>query len=185
MSGAGAQSSGRARHRPAQRRADRPRQVGQAARAPMPGGRSRPPSSGYVEFSQVIEDLPDAQGPADRRRRLRPQDEEGRVRHADRPLGLRQVDGAVDGRRPQPDLGGGIILDNREVVGAGPDRAVVFQAPSLMPWLTARENVALGVDRGLSQRQPGRARATSSSTTWRASASATRCTSSPPSSPTA
>jgi nitrate/nitrite transport system ATP-binding protein len=42
---------------------------------------------------------------------------------------------------------GGIILDNREVTGAGPDRAVVFQAPSLMPWLTARENVALGVDR--------------------------------------
>ena len=43
--------------------------------------------------------------------------------------------------------GGGIILDNREVDGAGPDRAVVFQAPSLMPWLTARENVALGVDK--------------------------------------
>lgn len=42
---------------------------------------------------------------------------------------------------------GGIILDGHEVVGAGPDRAVVFQAPSLMPWLTARENVALGVDR--------------------------------------
>ncbi|GAA6156588.1 MAG: nitrate ABC transporter ATP-binding protein [Alphaproteobacteria bacterium] len=43
--------------------------------------------------------------------------------------------------------GGGIILDNKEIAGAGPDRAVVFQAPSLMPWLTARENVALGVDR--------------------------------------
>ncbi|MEF2070609.1 ABC transporter ATP-binding protein [Consotaella aegiceratis] len=42
---------------------------------------------------------------------------------------------------------GGIILDGKEVHGAGPDRAVVFQAPSLMPWLTARENVALGVDR--------------------------------------
>ena len=42
---------------------------------------------------------------------------------------------------------GGIILDGREVDGAGPERAVVFQAPSLMPWLTARENVALGVDR--------------------------------------
>src|SRR5262249_13536210 len=42
---------------------------------------------------------------------------------------------------------GAILLDNREVSGAGPDRAVVFQAPSLMPWLTARENVALGVDR--------------------------------------
>ena len=43
--------------------------------------------------------------------------------------------------------GGGIILDNREVVDAGPERAVVFQAPSLLPWLTTRENVALGVDR--------------------------------------
>ncbi|MBO0664424.1 nitrate ABC transporter ATP-binding protein [Jiella sp. MQZ9-1] len=42
---------------------------------------------------------------------------------------------------------GGIVLDGREVHRAGPDRAVVFQAPSLMPWLTARENVALGVDR--------------------------------------
>ncbi|MGT2437351.1 ABC transporter ATP-binding protein [Bradyrhizobium betae] len=42
---------------------------------------------------------------------------------------------------------GGIILDGREVTAAGPDRAVVFQAPSLFPWLTARENVALGVDR--------------------------------------
>ena len=42
---------------------------------------------------------------------------------------------------------GGIILDGREVSSAGPDRAVVFQSPSLFPWLTARENVALGVDR--------------------------------------
>lgn len=42
---------------------------------------------------------------------------------------------------------GGIILDGREVATAGPDRAVVFQAPSLFPWLTARENVALGVER--------------------------------------
>jgi nitrate/nitrite transport system ATP-binding protein len=43
--------------------------------------------------------------------------------------------------------GGGIVLDYKEVTTAGPDRAVVFQAPSLFPWLTARENVALGVDR--------------------------------------
>jgi len=39
------------------------------------------------------------------------------------------------------------VLDGREVVAAGPDRAVVFQAPSLFPWLTAEQNVALGVDR--------------------------------------
>jgi nitrate/nitrite transport system ATP-binding protein len=42
--------------------------------------------------------------------------------------------------------GGGIVLDGREVTDAGPDRGVVFQAPSLLPWLSARENVALGVD---------------------------------------
>jgi nitrate/nitrite transport system ATP-binding protein len=43
--------------------------------------------------------------------------------------------------------GGGIVLDGREIQGAGPDRGVVFQAPSLLPWLTARQNVALGVNR--------------------------------------
>lgn len=42
---------------------------------------------------------------------------------------------------------GAIILDAHHITEAGPDRAVVFQAPSLMPWLTAYENVGLGVDR--------------------------------------
>ncbi|WP_130471222.1 ABC transporter ATP-binding protein [Candidatus Magnetaquicoccus inordinatus] len=42
---------------------------------------------------------------------------------------------------------GGIVLDGREVYSAGPDRAVVFQSPSLFPWLTARQNVLLGVER--------------------------------------
>ena len=42
---------------------------------------------------------------------------------------------------------GGIALDGREVAAAGPDRGVVFQAPNLLPWLTARQNVAVGVDR--------------------------------------
>lgn len=41
---------------------------------------------------------------------------------------------------------GGIVLDGREVVTAGPDRGIVFQAPSLVPWLTAYENVCLGVE---------------------------------------
>ena len=43
--------------------------------------------------------------------------------------------------------GGGIVLENREIDVAGPDKAVVFQAPSLMPWLNARQNVSLGVER--------------------------------------
>jgi nitrate/nitrite transport system ATP-binding protein len=43
--------------------------------------------------------------------------------------------------------GGGIVLDGHEIDGAGPDKGVVFQSPSLMPWLTARENVMVGVAR--------------------------------------
>ncbi|MDP5306924.1 ABC transporter ATP-binding protein [Paracoccus spongiarum] len=42
---------------------------------------------------------------------------------------------------------GAIVLDGSHVQGADPERAVVFQSPSLFPWLTARENVAIGVDR--------------------------------------
>jgi nitrate/nitrite transport system ATP-binding protein len=40
---------------------------------------------------------------------------------------------------------GGIILAGRETDEPGPDRGVVFQAPCLLPWLTAFENVMLGV----------------------------------------
>jgi nitrate ABC transporter ATP-binding subunit len=42
--------------------------------------------------------------------------------------------------------GGGIILAGKELSGPGPDRGVVFQSPCLLPWLTAFENVMLGVD---------------------------------------
>lgn len=42
---------------------------------------------------------------------------------------------------------GVIVLDGRETAAAGPDRGIVFQAPSLVPWLTAYENVALGVEK--------------------------------------
>jgi nitrate/nitrite transport system ATP-binding protein len=41
---------------------------------------------------------------------------------------------------------GGVILDGHEVNQPGPERAVVFQNHSLMPWLTAYENVELAVN---------------------------------------
>jgi nitrate/nitrite transport system ATP-binding protein len=41
---------------------------------------------------------------------------------------------------------GAIILAGKELTGPGPDRGVVFQSPSLLPWMTARENVMLGVN---------------------------------------
>lgn len=40
---------------------------------------------------------------------------------------------------------GGVILDGKEVNEPGPERAVVFQHHSLLPWLTAYENVELAV----------------------------------------
>ena len=47
---------------------------------------------------------------------------------------------------------GGIILAGREIDGPGPDRGVVFQAPCLLPWMTALANVRLGVDQVFADR---------------------------------
>ncbi|WP_019904329.1 ABC transporter ATP-binding protein [Methylobacterium sp. 77] len=44
---------------------------------------------------------------------------------------------------------GGVLLEEKEVNSPGPDRAVVFQNHSLLPWLTVRENVALAVEKVL------------------------------------
>lgn len=41
---------------------------------------------------------------------------------------------------------GGILMNGRQVTDPGPDRMVVFQNYSLLPWLTVRQNIALGVD---------------------------------------
>src|SRR5688572_13293510 len=42
---------------------------------------------------------------------------------------------------------GNVFVDNREVVEPGPDRAVVFQNHSLLPWLNVYQNVRLAVDK--------------------------------------
>jgi nitrate/nitrite transport system ATP-binding protein len=42
---------------------------------------------------------------------------------------------------------GALLCANREIAGPGPERAVVFQNHSLLPWLTCFENVYLGVER--------------------------------------
>ena len=42
---------------------------------------------------------------------------------------------------------GGVILDGKEVRGPGPDRSMVFQNHSLLPWLTVYENVEVAVNK--------------------------------------
>jgi nitrate ABC transporter ATP-binding subunit len=47
---------------------------------------------------------------------------------------------------------GGVVIDGREVTGPGPERAIVFQAPCLLPWLTARQNVQIAASQGVTSR---------------------------------
>jgi nitrate ABC transporter ATP-binding subunit len=53
---------------------------------------------------------------------------------------------------------GGIILGGREIDGPGPDRGVVFQSPCLLPWMTALQNVLLGVEEIHPNRPPAERR---------------------------
>ncbi len=42
---------------------------------------------------------------------------------------------------------GVVLCAEREIAGPGPDRAVVFQNHSLLPWMTCSENIYLAVER--------------------------------------
>ncbi|MEB3271045.1 MAG: nitrate ABC transporter ATP-binding protein [Synechococcus sp.] len=53
---------------------------------------------------------------------------------------------------------GGILIEGRQVTEPGPDRMVVFQNYSLLPWLNVRQNVALAVNRVLRQASAGERR---------------------------
>ncbi|MEO6012890.1 MAG: ABC transporter ATP-binding protein [Devosia sp.] len=120
-------------------------------REPLPSAYANASQSskrdGYVEFSQVVKTYATAKGPLKVVDGFDFKMKKGEfvtlIGHSG--CGKSTVLSMVAGLNSV--TSGGIILDNSEVVGAGPERAVVFQVPSLMPWLTARENVALGVDK--------------------------------------
>ncbi|WP_176084709.1 nitrate ABC transporter ATP-binding protein [Martelella sp. HB161492] len=112
----------------------------------------------YVEFSDVVKTYPTPKGPLTVvdgfELKMRKGEFISVIGHSG--CGKSTVLSMAAGLNPISS--GGIILDGREVATAGPDRAVVFQAPSLMPWLTARENVALGVDRVYPKASPAERR---------------------------
>jgi nitrate/nitrite transport system ATP-binding protein len=53
---------------------------------------------------------------------------------------------------------GGVTLEGREIKDPSPDRMVVFQNYSLLPWLTVRENIALAVDEVYKDQPKGKRR---------------------------
>jgi nitrate/nitrite transport system ATP-binding protein len=55
---------------------------------------------------------------------------------------------------------GVLLCANREIAGPAPERAVVFQNHSLLPWLTCYENIYLGVERVFGARNQGPAEGT-------------------------
>lgn len=57
---------------------------------------------------------------------------------------------------------GNVLIDGRHVDGPGPERAIVFQSPSLLPWLTARQNVQLAA-----AQRAGRADKDAAAAAWR------------------
>ena len=61
---------------------------------------------------------------------------------------------------------GGVVIDGTQVDGPGAERAIVFQSPCLLPWLTARQNVELGAAQGSVKKEPARDRRIGESTTW-------------------
>lgn len=48
---------------------------------------------------------------------------------------------------------GGVVIDGKHVTAPGPERALVFQSPCLLPWLSARDNVQLAADRADASRR--------------------------------
>jgi nitrate/nitrite transport system ATP-binding protein len=112
-----------------------------------PAGSAPPPDNRYVEFFEVGKSYSTSRGPLavvdDFSLLMRRGEFISLIGHSG--CGKSTVLSMVAGLNEVSS--GGIVLDGTEISGAGPDRAVVFQSPSLLPWLTARENVALGVER--------------------------------------
>jgi nitrate/nitrite transport system ATP-binding protein len=102
--------------------------------------------SDYLELSNLTKIYPTSKGPAVIVRNFNLRIKKGEfvclIGHSG--CGKSTVLSMVAGLNDITD--GGIILAGKELVGPGPDRGVVFQSPCLLPWMTAFENVMLGVD---------------------------------------
>src|SRR5262245_25880481 len=110
------------------------------------------PREAYVEFSQVGKSFATPKGPLCVVRDFQLTIAEGQfvclIGHSG--CGKSTVLSMLAGLQEPTE--GGIILAGREVSGPGPDRGMVFQSPCLLPWLSALQNVLLGVKEVYAQR---------------------------------
>ena len=106
-----------------------------------------PPSGAYLSISQVDMSFPSATGPNPVLKGIDLQVARGEyislIGHSG--CGKSTVLNIVAGLLKA--TSGGVLLDNREVDTPGPDRAVVFQNHSLLPWLTVYQNVEIAVNK--------------------------------------
>jgi len=102
--------------------------------------------SAYLEISRLSKSYPTAKGPAiivkDFDLKVQKGEFVSIIGHSG--CGKSTVLMMVAGLNPLSE--GGIILAGKELDGPGPDRGIVFQSPSLLPWLTAMENVMIGIN---------------------------------------
>ncbi len=102
-------------------------------------------SNTYLELTQVTIDFPTDNGPFRALDKVSLRIDEGEfislIGHSG--CGKSTVLNIVAGLHQTTE--GGVLLEDREVDSPGPERAVVFQNHSLLPWLTAYENVELAV----------------------------------------
>lgn len=102
--------------------------------------------SHYVEFSQLTKSYPTPKGPAvivkDFNLKIAQGEFVALIGHSG--CGKSTVLSMLAGLNEI--TSGAIVLAGKEVIGAGPDRGVVFQSPALLPWMTAFDNVMLGVN---------------------------------------
>jgi nitrate/nitrite transport system ATP-binding protein len=106
----------------------------------------QPYMSAHVELSNLAKIYPTPKGPAvivqDFNLRIRKGEFVCLIGHSG--CGKSTILSMIAGLNSITD--GGIILAGRELDGPGPDRGVVFQSPCLLPWLSAFDNVMLGVN---------------------------------------
>ena len=102
--------------------------------------------SDYVELSRLTKSYPTPKGPAiivkDFNLRIKKGEFVTLIGHSG--CGKSTVLSMLAGLNDITD--GGIVLAGKELAGPGPDRGIVFQSPCLLPWMTAFENVMVGVE---------------------------------------